>query len=74
MTYDLRAEVAALAADLDGDSATARTYFWATHWMKVGKGAGSLRPADSMPEFCLPAMGMNLYGAPRQADEEAERA
>jgi hypothetical protein len=94
--------------DLDGDTAKARTYFWATHWMKVGKGAGALRPADSiqallyddelvrtddgwkiskrrlhafgpgssiavgyMPEFCLPAMGMNLYDAPRQADEEA---
>jgi hypothetical protein len=97
--------------DLDGDTATARTYFWATHWMKVGKGAGPLRPADSiqallyddelvrteegwriskrrlhafgpgssiavgyMPEFCLPAMGMNLYGAPRQADEDAQQA
>lgn len=93
--------------DLDGDRAKARTYVFASHWMKIGKGTGPVRPADClmalcyddelertdegwrisarrlhafgpgsslvagyMPEFCMPAVGVNLYDAPRQADEE----
>ncbi|MBS1676603.1 MAG: nuclear transport factor 2 family protein [Actinobacteria bacterium] len=96
--------------DLDGDTAKARTYLFASHWMKTGKGTGPVRPADCimalayddelvrtaagwrvskrrlhafgpgsslavgfMPDFCMPAVGGNLYGAPRQADEEADR-
>lgn len=94
--------------DLDGDRAKARTYLFASHWMKIVRGTGPVRPADCvmavcyddglvrtgegwrisarrlhafgpgsslavgyMPEFCMPAVGMNLYGAPRQADEES---
>jgi len=92
--------------ELDGDTATARTYLIAAHWMKIGAGTGPVRPADCimslcyddelvrtpegwriskrrlhafgpgsslavgyMPEFCMPAVGANLYGAPRQSDE-----
>lgn len=32
--------------EVDGDTATARTYVFASHWMKAGPGTGPIRPAD----------------------------
>src|SRR4029079_8179434 len=38
--------------DLDGDTAKARTYVFASHWMKIGKGTGPVRPADCVMALC----------------------